>query len=81
MLEVEGRNRAAALKGSMTYDFIQGNFLLLLLAIGTWAFGLGFGHRRWDLGLGNGIWASRLGFEGEGQRRRRRRKFPICVKA
>ena len=34
MLEVEGRSRAAALKGSMTYAFTHvGNFLLLLLAI------------------------------------------------
>ena len=34
------------------------------------------------MGLEAGIWASRLGFEGEGRRRRRRgRKSPICVKA
>ena len=46
---------------------------------------LGFGPQAWDLGLETEIWASRLGFEGEGQRRRRRRrrrrKSSICVKA
>ena len=34
VLEIEGRSRAAAPKGSMTYAFTHmGNFLLLLLAI------------------------------------------------
>ena len=49
-----------------------------------WAMRLGFGPRDWDLGLDTGILALRLGFERVGQRSkriRRRRKFPICVKA
>ena len=29
-----------------------------------WATKLGFGSRNWDLGLGTGIWASRLGGGG-----------------
>ena len=44
VIEVEGGSRAAAPKGSMTYALTRlGNFVLLLLAIGIWAFGLGFG--------------------------------------
>ena len=33
MIVVEGVNRAAAPKGSMTYAFAKGNFLLLLLLL------------------------------------------------
>ena len=57
VIEIEGGSRAVAPKGLMTYAFTHiGNFLLLLLAIGIWAFGLGF--RPWgrDLDLGTGIW-------------------------
>ena len=57
MIKVEGGSRAAAPKESMTYAFtLMGNFLLLLLAIGIWAFGLGL--RPWgrDFDLGTGIW-------------------------
>ena len=45
---------------------------------------LEFGPQDWVLGLETGFWATRLGFEGEGWRRRRRsgrRKSPIYVKA
>ena len=64
---------------------------------GIWASRLGFGPQGWDMGLKAGIWASRLGFrpqgwdlgleakiwvrDGDGRRRRRRKKSPICVKA
>ena len=50
--EVEGRSRAAAPKGSMTYAFTHmGNFLLLLLAIEIWVFRRRFRPEGWDLGL------------------------------
>ena len=79
---------AAAPKGSMTYAFTHmGNFRLLLdldLWAEIWAW-------RLDLGLKARIWAARLGFGpdfipegGDGRRRwkrRRRKNFPICVKA
>ena len=62
MLEVKGGGRAAAPKDSMTYAFTHtGNFLLLLLAIGSWALELRFGRQGWklasrlDLGLEAGI--------------------------
>ena len=43
-------SRAAAPKRSMTYAFTHmGN--LLFLAIGDWAFWLGFGLEGWDFGL------------------------------
>ena len=44
-----------------------------------WAFWIGFEPRVWDLGLGTRVWASRLGGTDGQKRRRRRRKFPICV--
>ena len=34
---------------------------------GTWASRLAFRPQDWDLGLKTRIWASRLGFEAEGQ--------------
>ena len=54
MLEVEG---AAASKELITYTFTHmENFLILLLpAIGTWAFGLEFGPLGWDFGNEVGI--------------------------
>ena len=68
MLEVEGGSRAAAPKGSMTYVFTHmENFLLHLLAIGIWAFGLGFRPWGWDLDLGAGIWILGLGFGPRGR--------------
>ena len=45
-----------------------------------WASRLRFGPQDWDLGLETIIWASRLGWLGRG-RKRRRRKFSICVEA
>ena len=66
----------------MTYAFThKGNFLLLSLEARIRAFWIGFGPRDWDLGLETRIWALGLGFRGGEQKRRRRRKFPICVKA
>ena len=50
----------------------------LRLKDGVRASRMGFGPKGWDLGLETRIWVSKLGFE---DRRRRRRKFPICVKA
>ena len=48
-----------------------------------WALRLGLGPQGWDLGLEAGIWAWRLGFRPGGWDLclRRRKKFPICVKA
>ena len=52
------------------------------LEAGIWALRMGFLPQGWDLGLEFGIQALRLGFElGRGWRKRRRRNFPICVKA
>ena len=48
------------------------------LGVGIWASRLGFGLRGWDMGLEAEIRAWRLGGWGV---RRRRRKFPIYVKA
>ena len=50
------------------------------LVVRIWAHWIGSGPRDWDLGLGTRIWASKLG-GGYGRRRKRRIKFPICVKA
>ena len=57
VVEVEGRSRAAALKGLMTYAFTQkGNFLLLLLlAIEIWILWLRFGPVICYLGQEAGI--------------------------
>ena len=68
MIEVEGGNRAAAPKGSMTYALTHmGNFLLLLLlAYGIWAFRLRFGPQGWIWAFKAGIWASRLEFGSQG---------------
>ena len=53
-----------ALMESMTYAFTHmRNFLLLLQAIGIWAFGLGTRPWGWGFDLWAGIWASKLGFE------------------
>ena len=69
MITVEGGSRAAAPEGSMTYAFTHtGNFLLLLIAIGSWALELRFGRQGWklasrlDLGLEARIWAFQIQF-------------------
>ena len=54
------------------------------LKAGILATRLGFGPRGWDLGLETGIWASRLGFEGEVEEKEEKKKeeeFPISVEA
>ena len=56
----------------MTYAFTHmGNFLLLLLLLlgiwaGIWTSRLRFGPQDWDMRLEATVWASKLGFEGDG---------------
>ena len=58
VIKVEGGAGHRPPEGSMTYAFSHmRNFLLLLLAIGIWAFGLKVRPWGLDLDLGAKIWA------------------------